>query len=95
LVGPGVAPVKLTILKTQEAEKPPAFAVQVAAFENPEAAEDLKQQLQKKYPTVTIQTVSVDRTLYRVRIGQPDMKAATKVASQLKKEFMPFVVRLE
>jgi rare lipoprotein A len=96
LVGPGVAPVKLTILKTQDAEKTSAFAVQVAAFENPEAAEGLKQQLQKKYPSVMIQTVSDERTLYRVRIGEPDMKAASKVASELKKDsFMPFVVRLE
>jgi rare lipoprotein A len=95
LVQPGLAPVKLKILKSAVVVKTPAFAVQVAAFENPSAAEDLKEKLEKKYSGVMIQTVSEERTLYRVRIGQPDMVAASKVASQLRKEdFKPFVVRL-
>src|SRR5262249_4892635 len=95
LIGPGIAPVRLTVLKSQDAGKPATFAVQVAAFENPEAAEELKQQLEKKYPRVMIQTVSDERTLYRVRIAESDMETATRVASQLRKAaFMPFVVRL-
>ena len=95
LVRPGIAPVKLKILKSDQAEKSATFAVQVAAFENSQAAEDLKQQLDKKYSGVVIQAISDEKTLYRVRIGQPDMQAASKVASELRKaDFMPFVVRL-
>ena len=102
LVGPGVAPVKLKILKAGETAKaappPPRallFAVQVGAFENQRAAEDLKQRLEKKYSGVSIQTVSEEKTLYRVRIGQPDIEAANKIASELRKEdFKPFVVRV-
>jgi rare lipoprotein A len=96
LVQAGLAPVKLKILKSEQATaKPAAFAVQVAAFENPRAAEELKEQLEKKYSGVTIQAISEERTLYRVRIGQPDLVAASKIASQLRKEdFKPFVVRL-
>src|SRR5215831_7475901 len=49
VIGSGLAPVKLTILTTVEAT--PAFAVQVAAFENARTAEQLKHRLEKKYPT--------------------------------------------
>ena len=97
LVGPGVAPVKLKILKAGEVAQPRAllFAVQVGAFESQRAAEDLKQRLEKKYTGVSVQMVSEDKTLYRVRIGQPDIEAANKIASELRKEdFKPFVVRV-
>jgi peptidoglycan lytic transglycosylase len=113
LVGPGVAPVKLKILKEGEVAKvarvekvavsetptpappPPAFAVQVGAFENEHKAEELRKQLEKKYPTVAIQTVSTDKTLYRVRIGEPDMETANKIVSELRKhDLKPFVVRV-
>jgi rare lipoprotein A len=95
MVQSGVAPVKLKVLKSGVAASGTTFAVQVAAFENARAAEDLKARLEKKYSGVVIQTVSDDRVLYRVRIGQPDLQAATKVASDLRKEdFKPFVVRM-
>jgi len=114
LVGPGVAPVKLKILKDGDVAKaakvekvalsetptlappPPAFAVQVGAFENEQKAEELRKQLEKKYPTVAIQTVSTDKTLYRVRIGEPDMETANKIVSELRKhDLKPFIVRVE
>ena len=49
MVRAGTAPVKLTILKAAEG-RPTAslYVVQVGAFENATAAEDLKQQLEKK-----------------------------------------------
>src|SRR5438132_13792138 len=53
LVRPGVAPVKLKVLK--EPPSGPVFAVQVGAFESERAAEDLKRRLEKKYRSVTIQ----------------------------------------
>ena len=57
--------------------------------------EDLKQRLEKKYHTVTVQTTTEEKTLYRVRIGEPDMEAAQRVAAQLRKEDLkPFVVRM-
>jgi len=41
-----------------------------------------------------IQRVSEEKTLYRVRIGEPDLEKANKIASELRKEdFKPFVVR--
>jgi rare lipoprotein A len=99
LVRSGVAPVKLTVLtqvdKPAAANAPVAFAVQVGAFENEDAAQELRQRLEKQYPSVMIQTTTDERTLYRVRIGEPDMEAANKIASELRKQdFKPFVVRL-
>ena len=99
LVRPGIAPVKLKILKEGDGARVPAkpmYAVQVGAFENQRAAEDLRQQLRKKYPSVTVQTSSGEKTVYRVRIGrEADIESAAKLASQLRKDdFKPFVVRV-
>lgn len=102
LVRAGIAPVKLTILRQgEETRRPgpssqPVYAVQVGAFENPRAAEDLRQQLEKKYPRVSVQSFSGEKTVYRVRIGrEPDIGAAQKLASQLKKDdLQTFVVRV-
>src|SRR5262249_44631279 len=95
LMRAGVVPVKLQVLKLSEISQPAAFAVQVGAFENQRAAENLKQRLEKQYSGVMIQTVSDERTLYRVRIGEPDLESANKIASQLRKQdFKPIVLRL-
>lgn len=102
MVRAGVAAVKLKVLKpgevakAREASALPIYAVQVGAFENQRAAEDLKRQLERKYPGVTVQTFPGDKTVYRVRIGrEPDIQAAQKLATQLRKEdFQPFVVRV-
>ena len=101
LIRTGTTAVKLTILKPSETtlsqtEAPKTgFAVQVGAFESEHAAEDLKRRLERKYSGVTIQTLSTEKTLYRVRIAQPDIDAANKLASELRKQdLMPFVVRI-
>lgn len=102
LVRAGIAPVKLTILRQGEATRrpgpssQPVYTVQVGAFENPKSAEDLRQQLEKKYPGVSVQSFSGEKTVYRVRIGrEPDIGAAQKLASQLKKDdLQTFVVRV-
>ena len=97
MVRAGTAPVKLTILKAGEG-RPTAslYVVQVGAFENPTAAEDLKQQLEKKYSRVSVQSLAGEKTLYRVRVGgEADILTAHKLALQLEKEdFQAFVVRV-
>ena len=94
MVRAGVVPVKLTILTT--ASSAAMYAVQVAAFENPRAAEDLKQQLGKKYTGVRVEPFSGEKMVYRVRIGrEPNLQAAQRLASQLKSnDLRPFVVRV-
>src|SRR5437016_2751524 len=92
LVRPGIAPVRIRVLKATEvlptsASPRPVYAVQVGAFENPRAAEDLKQRLARKYPDVTVQILPGEKTVYRVRIGRkPDIQTANRLASQLRKQ---------
>jgi len=99
MVTAGVVPVRLKVLKEGEFVKatsaPPAFAVQVGAFEDEQKADKLKKQLEQKYPSVTVQSFSADKTLYRVRISEPDMETANRIAAELRKlDLKPFVVRL-
>src|SRR5262249_42070097 len=82
LVRSGVVPVRLEILKPADVPKTVGFAVQVGAFENSKAAQDLKRHLETKYSGVVIETVSEEKTLYRVRIAEPDMTEANKVAAE-------------
>jgi rare lipoprotein A len=97
----GITPVKLKVLKEGEADRRTSapqttYAVQVGAFENLNAAEDLRRRLESKYPGVSVQTASADTTIYRVRIGpEPDLLSAEKLAAQLREEAIDsFVVRL-
>ena len=95
LVRPGVAPVKLKVLKTGESAQLQPFAVQVGAFESESKAEELKKSLEKKYPSVRVQASSVPVTVYRVRITEPDAETANKIAAELRKrDLKPFVVRV-
>ena len=95
LMRPGVAPVSLKILKVGDVAKSQAFAVQVGSFENKGKAEELKKLLEKNYANVKVQTASTPTTMYRVRIAEPDMQTANKIASELRKQDLkPFVVRL-
>ena len=95
LVRAGVAPVKLKVIQEGEVART-VYCVQVGAFENLRAAEVLKQQLENKYPGVTVQTFVGETTIYRVRIcREPDIQAAQKLAGQLRKDDLkPFIVRV-
>jgi rare lipoprotein A len=97
MVRAGTAPVRLTILKSAEGSGPTGlYTVQVGAFENPKTAADLKQQLEKRYRAVSVQSFAAEKTLYRVRVGgESDIAAAQKLASELKKgDLQPVVVRV-
>jgi rare lipoprotein A len=103
IVRPGVAPVKLKILKqgdppiASSSSKKPMFAIQVGAFENQRTAEELKRKLEKTYSNVLVQTAAEGKAKYRVRIGgEPNLQAAEKLASELRTQNLkPFVVRMD
>ena len=97
----GITPVQLKIVKPGDANaraapSGPVFAVQVAAFENSSLADTLRRDLAKRYKDVFVQSVELDRTFYRVRVGRESSEqSAEKLADQLRKDdFKPFVVRL-
>jgi mono/diheme cytochrome c family protein len=98
-VAAGVAPVRPKGLKeggvVNATPASSAFAVQVGAFEDEQKADELKKQLEKNYPNVTVQPFSAGKTLYKVRIGEPDMETANRIAAELRKpDLKPFIVRL-
>jgi rare lipoprotein A len=94
MVRAGTAPVKLTILTAGiQSPTPQLYTVQVGAFENAHAAQDLKRQLEKKYPGVSVQSSSGAKTLYRVRVGgDADIDTAHKLAARLKDDDLEAVV---
>ena len=97
-VAAGVEPARPKVSKESESIKitpaSSAFAVQVGAFEDEHKADELKKQLEKSYPSVTVQAFSADKTLYRVRIGEPDIETANRIAAELRKlDLRPFIVR--
>jgi rare lipoprotein A len=96
----GITPVTLRVLKegieVRRTRGGPFYAVQVGAFENPKAAEDLRRQLENRYREVSVQSSPGDKVLYRVRIGrEPDLLIAEKLAAELRRDnFDSFVVRV-
>ena len=101
LVRPGIAPVRLQIIKQAVASGPaqstPGYAVQVGAFENESVAEMLRRDLQGRYGDASIQPVRLEQTLYRVRVGHSsDVQTADQLAIRLRAQrFDSFVVRLD
>jgi rare lipoprotein A len=101
MVRAGVVPVELTILKEGDNARVRsttgvAYAVQVGAFSTSQAAETLREDLEKRYREVSVQSVDSDKAVYRVRVGrESSMQSAEKLADQLRKDdFKPFVVRV-
>jgi rare lipoprotein A len=100
MVRSGVVPVKLHVV-TEVASVPAAdpgnFTVQIAAFSTMESAENLKKRLSGRFSDISVQKYTApNMTIYRVRVGsEPDIQAAEKLASQLRKhDLTPFIVRL-
>ena len=99
LVRPGIARVKLKVLKDGTLTTPARttlYTIQVGAFESQFAAESLQKDLEQRYRDVTIQASPSAQTFYRVRVCRLiDLSAVEKLSKQLRDEkFEPFVVRL-
>src|SRR5262249_43021864 len=63
------------------------YSLQLGAFANRAAAETLKQDLEKRYTDVFIDSTTTGRILHRVRLGHfPNPEAAGLLASRLKAE---------
>jgi rare lipoprotein A len=98
MIGTGTAPVRIELLS---GSSPTAgyFTVQVGAFTDRTNAENLRDRLLARYPTIFIQDYDAPQAyFYRVRVGRaPSIDAAQKLASQLRATngFQTFVVRLD
>lgn len=99
LIGPGVAPVELTVLSGPATVGPVLFGVQVGAFRDRSNAERLQQTLIAAYGAARIVERQGEPTLWRVVAGsEPSPEAAGILAQRVRTEqrvAQAFIVRLD
>lgn len=94
MVGEGVVPVKIEVLKTLEPEeREAAFSLQVGAFIDKKNATNLKKKLQRRYREVYISKfVTSNQTYYRVRIRAQSLESAQRIGKELLREGYPVLL---
>ncbi|HEY1342191.1 MAG TPA: septal ring lytic transglycosylase RlpA family protein [Bryobacteraceae bacterium] len=100
LLGPGVTPVRLEVVRAPEVVVPGVFAVQVGAFANRRNAERLRDSMEARYGSARIQERPGDRVLYRVLVGSEATEDNAKgLAERIRKETSEknagFIVRVD
>jgi rare lipoprotein A len=93
---PGVANVRLHVIRTPPTRAADAFAVQVGAFSQRSEADQFRAQLERKYGSASLIYRDRDRT-WCVLVGiQTSVEGANALAAELDKGATPaFVVRLD
>lgn len=94
MVGEGVVPVKIEVLKTLEPEEREAtFSLQVGAFIDKRNATNLKKKLQRRYREVYISKfVTSNQTYYRVRIRAQSLESAQRIGKELLRDGYPVLL---
>jgi rare lipoprotein A len=98
MVGTGTAQVRVELISSPSAPAVGYFCVQIAAFQQRENAERLRDQLLPKYPVVVQEYDNAVGHFYRVRVGrEPSQESAQKLAATLasQEKVETFVVRLD
>ncbi len=93
---PGIANVRLQVISTPPTRAADLFAVQIQAFAQRAQAEQVREQMERKYGTARVVFRQGDQT-WRVLVGlQPTFESANALAQQLDKEAGPaFVVLVD
>jgi rare lipoprotein A len=99
LLGPGVAPVRLEVIRLPESIEPAVFAVQVGAFRSRENADRLRDAMAARYGTARVVLRQGNPDLWRVLVGaEGTTDAAGALAARIHAETgenSGFVVRLD
>jgi rare lipoprotein A len=99
LVGPGVAQVEVTVVRTPENPEPALFAVQVGAFRERANADRAEQNMIAAYGAAKAVLRSGDQPVWRVLAGrEATPEAAEELAKRIRVEQhepQAFVVRLD
>ncbi len=99
LIGPGIANVRLEVIRTPANVPPAVFAVQIGAFRDPQSAERVRVQMAARYGAARLVERPENPGVWRVMVGaeaSPD--AARALSSRIRKESgerKAFVVRLD
>jgi rare lipoprotein A len=97
MIGPGVAQVRVEVIRTPAVVAPAAFGVQVGAFLNRNNAERMRAQMQSRYGYAQ---VVLEKGFWRVFVGrEATEEAAGALAARILQDFPEkkdaFVVRLD
>lgn len=99
LIGPGVGPVRLEVIRLPEAVEPAVFAVQVGAFLNRENADRLRETMAARYGAARVVARADSPDLWRVLVGaETSADGAAALAARIQTETGEnngFVVRLD
>jgi len=98
LIGPGVAPVRVEVIRAPETAPLGAFAVQVGAFRSRGSAEKMRASMASQYGTAQLIERADTPNLWRVLVGsEPSEDAAAALSTRIRQETgekNAFVVRL-
>lgn len=88
MIGPGVVPVKIEILKdTSPIDSAQHCSVEVGTFVSKKKAALLKRQLRKRYRNIYMSTFKTpNETYYIIRIKTKSIKSARKIWKKLRKD---------
>ena len=99
MVAAGVVPVRLEIIKEapnagRSATRPQNvfYIVQVGAFRDERAAQELRRRIERKYTGVYVDKPSGGDTLYKVRIGRALLREARRLQTLLKEDNIDSIV---
>jgi rare lipoprotein A len=100
LIGPGVAKVRLEVIRAPETNSPGVFAVQVGAFASKENAERLRAEMASRYGAARLALRTGSPDLWRVLVGaEPTEDAANSLAQRIREDSSErnagFVVRID
>ena len=100
LIGPGVARVRIEVIRSPEFVAPAVFAVQVGAFRNRANAERLRAEMQSRYGSARLIQRADTPDLWRVLAGSEATEEGAKgLAERIRKELgeksAAFVVRVD
>src|ERR1700730_10788928 len=100
MIGPGVARVRIEVIRTPEVVAPAVFAVQVGAFRDRANAERLRLQMESSYGSARLVRRPGSPDLWRVVVGSEATEdGANGLANRIRKErgenFAAFVVRVD
>jgi rare lipoprotein A len=99
LIGPGVAKVRLEVIRAPENASAGLFAVQVGAFRDPAAAERLRGEMAVRYGSARLVPRTGSPPLWRILVGtEATEDGANRLAAQIMEQLgekNAFVVRLD
>jgi len=100
MIGPGVARVRIEVIRTPPNITPALFAVQVGAFRNKGSAESLRQRMADRYGSARLLQRPENPDIWRVLVGaEPTEEAAGQLAARIRQDSVEkstgFIVRID